>query len=223
MYKKLALSLAALLASTALAAADGLAFDIFELGDAVHQSPLQFPVSNISTLFTHGDFTITVTVSQTNPPVIGGTMLHSTIDIVDHLGNPGTLQFIITAIDFTNPPQLWESSFTQTTFTGTNVEMQTLVDIHNGLAQGDVLSMFTPTGPNQSFDQTVMSPVIFGSSGSYSLSDFIQFTANGLNQETHATIDIIAVPGPVAGAGLPGLILAGGGLLGWWRRRQKTA
>jgi hypothetical protein len=57
----------------------------------------------------------------------------------------------------------------------------------------------------------------------------IEFRAGGSPQQAMAigpltfTDDPAAVPGPVVGAGLPGLILAGAGLIGWWRRRRKIA
>jgi uncharacterized protein (TIGR03118 family) len=62
----------------------------------------------------------------------------------------------------------------------------------------------------------------FGTGGNNGLPDTLFFT-DGINGELNGLFGAISVPGPIAGAGLPGLILACGGLLAWWRRRQRTA
>jgi outer membrane lipase/esterase len=54
-------------------------------------------------------------------------------------------------------------------------------------------------------------------------SDDQHLSAAGQLIEANYVFDQLAgVPGPVAGAGLPGMMLAGGGLLGWWRNRRKS-
>lgn len=45
----------------------------------------------------------------------------------------------------------------------------------------------------------------------------------GTTVQPETAVHVNAVPGPIVGAGLPGLVLAGGGLLGWWRRKRNAA
>jgi hypothetical protein len=77
--------------------------------------------------------------------------------------------------------------------------------------QGDTFSAFIN---GSAIAATTLTSNLFaaGFAGVYSNSAGMSFDNFG----------ITTVPGPIAGAGLPGLVLASGGLLGWWRRRRKT-
>lgn len=55
----------------------------------------------------------------------------------------------------------------------------------------------------------------------YFASDLV--ARNGNTANVGATFSASPVPGPVLGAGLPGLVMAFGGLIAWRRRKQQTA
>jgi hypothetical protein len=59
-----------------------------------------------------------------------------------------------------------------------------------------------------------------GTSDSFKIVRINGGTGNSAGQISAVTVT--SVPGPALGAGLPGLIFAGGGLLAWWRRKQRA-
>jgi hypothetical protein len=192
------------------------------IGGPVTQLATGSGVASYSGQIGSTDFFSTATSASGSPPLTLPSLFDTnSLSLTSTLG--GTVFLWITESGISSPltgTVPFVSKFTDDN-TGVTATLQTFYDPNNGVFT-DVTSLGGPfTFPGGALMTASSQTSVTLTGNPYSITAVYQLVADA-GANVNDTIDV-SVPGPVVGAGLPGLLAACGGLIALARRRRRKA